>query len=96
MILYLCLCFYKAYYEYIRGIEGWRLWQYEWQKNRESEFRGAFHTIMEQASEDPEQFIKSVRMDYNTFNTFNIILNKIRNKIQKIYTNFGKCISPEM
>ena len=48
---------------------------------------------MEQAREDTDQFKKSIRMDYITF-TF--ILNKIWNKIQKIDTNFRKCISPEM
>ena len=74
-------------YEYIRGIEGQRLWQYDWLKNRKSEYGGAFRTIMEQAREDPDQFKKSVRMDYITFTV-------ILNKILKIDTNFRKCISP--
>ena len=74
-------------YEYIRGIEGQHLWQYDWLKNRKSEYGGAFRTIMEQAREDPDQFKKSVRMDYITFTV-------ILNKILKIDTNFRKCISP--
>ena len=48
---------------------------------------------MEQAREDPDQFKKSVLMEYITFT---VIVNKIRNKIQKIDTNFRTCISPEM
>ena len=66
---------------YIRAIEGRRLWQYDWLKNRESEFGGAFRTIMEQARKDPDQFKMYVSTDYITFT---VILNKIRNKIQKI------------
>ena len=61
-------------YEYIRAIEGRRLWQYDWLKKCESEFGGAFRTIMEQARKDPDQFKKSVHMDYITFT---VILNKI-------------------
>ena len=83
-------------YDYVGGIEGLEgrsLWQYEWLKKRDSKFGGAFNAIMEQAREDPDQFKKSVRMNYTTFK---MILNKIRTDIQKMDTNFRKCISPEM
>ena len=55
-------------YDYVGGIEGLEgrsLWHYEWLQKRDSKFGGgAFNAIMEQAREDPDQFKKSVRMQY--------------------------------
>jgi len=67
-----------------------RLWVHEINKHRETE--GEFHTLFNKLQKHPDKFFEYCRMDENTFN---LILDAIRERIQKLDTNFRKPISPE-
>ncbi|KAL4126893.1 hypothetical protein QTP88_011093 [Uroleucon formosanum] len=59
-------------------------------KNREKE--GEYHTFFSRLKKHPDKFFVYCRMDEETFN---IVLDAIKDTIQKSETNFRKPTSPE-
>ncbi|KAL4096705.1 hypothetical protein QTP88_021608 [Uroleucon formosanum] len=67
-----------------------RLWVHELNKNRETE--GEYHILFSKLKKHPDKFFEYCRMDEETFN---LVLDAIKDTIQKSETNFRKPISPE-
>ena len=71
-----------------------RIWSYNWFKNRNQEFVGAYNLLIEEfAKEQPSEFINFVRMNEIQFNQ---LADMLKPDIMCRDTNYLKCIPVKM
>ena len=71
-----------------------RIWSYNWLKNRNQEFAGAYNLLIEEfAKEQPSEFINFVRIKEIQFNQ---LADMLKPDIMCRDTNYLKCIPVKM
>ena len=71
-----------------------RVWSHQWLQNRNKEFAGVYNLLIEElAREQPSEFMNFVRMNEQQFN---YLAKLIKPLIEKVDTNYRKCIPVKM